>query len=228
MGDDNSALSASDQTYDKVTLTPKHAGGIVEFSRNMVLQSSPDIEMLVRSDFASVLARAIDRVAIKGGGSNEPTGIMGNNGVDGTLSMVTPTWTTVLELVEKVDAANGLDGALAFLGNSHVTRKLRSTSKVNGTDSVMIQESPDMLIGYPYFSSSLVPNDGNSPSDKTSFIFGDFADLIIGFWSELDVLVNPFESTAFSKGNVQIRAMATCDVALRHVESFAYSSTFGY
>jgi hypothetical protein len=51
---------------------------------------------------------------------------------------------------------------------------------------------------------------------------------LIGFWSEFDFLVNPYETTAYSKGNVQVRAMATCDVKLRHVESFAFSNTFGY
>jgi hypothetical protein len=40
-------------------------------------------------------------------------------------------------------------------------------------------------------------------------------------WSELDILVNPFESAAYSKGNVQIRAMVTVDIAVRHPESFA-------
>jgi HK97 family phage major capsid protein len=222
---ENAALSASDPAWDQITLSPKHAGGIVEFSRNMLLQSSPDIEDLIRRDFAAVLARAIDAAAIDGGGSNEPVGILSTSNV-ATVTMTTPTWTTILQLIEEVEADDALEGRLAFLGNSHVTRKLRSTAKVSSTDSVMIQESPDTLAGYPYLSSSLVPLNANSPSDKTALIFGNWADLLIGFWSEFDFLVNPFETTAYTKGNVQVRAMATCDVKLRHIESFAYSDTF--
>jgi HK97 family phage major capsid protein len=222
---ENAAISASDPQVDQVTLSPKHAGGIVEYSRNMLLQSTPAIDELLRNDFAQVLARAIDAAAIDGGGSNEPVGIISTSGV-ATVSMLTPTWTNILQLIEAVEGADALNGSLAFAGNSHVTRKLRSTSKVTSTDSVMIQESPTELAGYPYVSTSLVPLDGNSPSDKTSLIFGNWNDLLIGFWSEFDFLVNPFESTAFSKGNVQVRAMATCDVKLRHVESFAFSNTF--
>jgi HK97 family phage major capsid protein len=224
---ENAALSASDPQFDQVTLSPKHAGGIVEFSRNMLLQSSPDIDALLRDDFAKLLARAIDSAAIKGGGSNEPVGIISTSNV-ATVSMTTPTWTTVLQLIEAVEGGDALEGSLGFAGNSHVTRKLRSTAKVSSTDSVMIQESPDTLAGYPYVSSSLVPLDNSSPSDKTSLIFGNWSDLLIGFWSEFDFLVNPYESTAYTKGNVQVRAMATCDVKLRHVESFAFSSTFGF
>ena len=51
-----------------VTLSPKHAGGVTELSRQLIMQSSPDVEQLVRDDFAAVLAQAIDSALIKGGG----------------------------------------------------------------------------------------------------------------------------------------------------------------
>ena len=57
---ENSPLTPSDQQYAKVQLSPKHAGGVIELSRNMLLQTaSPDIETLVRNDFASLMARGI-------------------------------------------------------------------------------------------------------------------------------------------------------------------------
>jgi HK97 family phage major capsid protein len=223
---ENAALSASDQEHDQVSLTPKHAGGYSEFSRNMLLQSSPDIEDLLRADFAAVLARAIDSAAIKGGGSNEPVGVMGTSGVV-NVGMAVPSWALVLQLIESVEQNDVEGGSFAFLGNSHVTRKLRSTIRGTSAD-MMVMESPTSLAGFPYLSSSLVPNDGNSPTDKTSLVFGNWSDLLIGFWSEIDILVNPYAETPFTKGNVLVRAMATADVALRHKESFAFSNTFGF
>ena len=77
---ENAALSAADMEFAKVQMTPKHVGCLVEYSRNMIQQSSPDIEQLVRDDFAGVLAREVDDVAIEGGGSNEPTGIIQTSG----------------------------------------------------------------------------------------------------------------------------------------------------
>ena len=38
--------------------------------------------------------------------------------------------------------------------------------------------------------------------------------------SPLDILVNPYGS-AYAAGNVEIRAMSTLDIGLRHPESFA-------
>jgi hypothetical protein len=63
-----------------------------------------------------------------------------------------------------------------------------------------------------------------SPSTDGILIFGKWSDLILGYWSVFDLLVNPYESTAYSKGNVQVRGIITADVAVRHVESFAAST----
>ncbi len=53
---ENAALSTSDMTFaSPVTLTPKHAGGITELSRQLIQQSSPDIEQLVRDDLSARL-----------------------------------------------------------------------------------------------------------------------------------------------------------------------------
>jgi HK97 family phage major capsid protein len=223
---ENVALTPSDAEHVSVTLQPKHCGGIVEFSRNLLMQTSPDIEQLMRNDFAQVLAREADKVAIMGGGSDEPEGILANSDVDKTTSFATVAWDKVLDLIALVEGADADANASAFLCNSKVVKKLRATAKVSSTDSVMIMESPRELAGYPLASSSLVPNDGNSPSAE-QIIFGNFSDLLMGFWSELDILVNPYESTAYAKGNVQVRGMMTADIALRHAESFAASVDVG-
>lgn len=66
---ENAALTNTDHQFDKVSLTPKHVGALTELSRNMLLQTSPDVEQLVRNDFALILAEAVDRAAIAGTGT---------------------------------------------------------------------------------------------------------------------------------------------------------------
>jgi HK97 family phage major capsid protein len=222
---ENSALTASDQQFDKVQLTPKHCGAITEFSRNMLMQSSPDIEQLVRNDFRALMAEAVDRVAIKGGGSNEPTGVLGTSGI-GSVAMGANggpiTWSAAVDVIAEVEIDNAMGSA--FLTNSKVVKSARKTAKVASTDSVMVMEEPNALAGYPLGSTNLVPSDltkGTSSGVCSALIFGNWADLLLGYWSELDVLVNPYESTAYSKGNVQVRGMLTMDVDVRHPESFA-------
>jgi len=218
---DNGALSANDPDFSKVQMSPKHCGVITEFSRSTLLQSSPDIEQLLRMDFAKLLAGALDQAAINGGGSNEPNGVLSAAvNINKTTSMgAAPTWAKVLTLIELVEEANA-EGS-AWVSTPGVVRLLRSTAKVSSTDSVMIMEGKDSLAGYPLASTQNAPYSLGSPAEGDALIFGNWADVLIGFWSELDILVNPYESTAYTKGNVQIRAMMSADVAIRHAGSFA-------
>lgn len=218
---DNAAITANDPDFNKVQLTPNHAGMITEFSRSTLLQSSPDIEQLLRDDFAKVLANTLDLAAINGGGANEPSGVL-QSGLTTVAFGGGPTWAKVLQIIEAVEEGNA-EGT-GWTTSPGVVRLLRSTAKVASTDSVMIMEGPRELAGFPLLPTQNVPRTAGSPQTGDALIFGAWSDLLIAFWSELDVLVNPYESTAYSKGNVQIRAMMTCDVAVRHSASFAAST----
>ena len=221
---ENAAITPSDHQFDKVSMTPKHVGAITEFSRNMLLQSTPAIEQLIREDFAKILAQALDDAAIKGGGANEPAGILATAGLDTSVSMAgTPAWGDVLDLIDIVEEANAT--GTGFLMRPLAAKKLRGTVRVALTDSRFVMESPDSLADYPAIRSTLVPIVAGAPA-TTSIIFGQWSDLLIGYWSAFDLLVNPYESTAYSKGNVSVRGMLTADIAVRHVESFAASTDF--
>lgn len=215
---ENAAISPSDQEYDKVSFTPKHVGARCEFSRNMLMQPSADIEALIRADLAAVIALAIDKAAIKGGGSNEPTGVLGTSGI-GTFNLATVSWANVLDAILDIDTAN-TEGT-AWLTHPKVVKTLRSTLKTSGdAGSNFIMDGPNTLAGYPAVATTAVPTNLGAGTDKTALIFGDWTELVVAYWSELDILVNPYESTAYSKGNVQIRAMATCDIGVRHPLAF--------
>jgi HK97 family phage major capsid protein len=215
---ENGGLSTSDHNFTSVQMSPKHAGAITEISRNMLQQSSPDVEQLARQDFAQILAAALDRVAIDGGGANEPNGILQTASAN-SVDLSTLDWAGIQEVIGKVEDADSMGSA--FLTRPSVVRQLRQTNRVSAEHGFLM-ESRDRLDGFPVARTNLVPESGSPATSE--LIFGRFSDLLVGFWSELDLLVNPFESTAYSKGNVQVRAMMTCDIALRHSESFAYGT----
>jgi HK97 family phage major capsid protein len=220
---ENGALTPADPQFNQVSLTPKHVGVITEFSRNMLLQSSPDIEQLLRQDFAASLATAIDSAALNGGGSNEPDGIIGAAGYT-DIDMSPATWDGILSFISAVEIENAAVGRLGWAEHPSVTRILRGKVKVSSDAGAgFLQDSPREIAGYPAMSSTSVPGVGSPPSG--SLIFGNWADLIIGYWGALSILVNPYETTAYKKGNVQIRGMLTADVAQRHQESFAASTS---
>jgi HK97 family phage major capsid protein len=226
---ENSAITASDPQTEQVTFSPKHCGGIVEMSRNMLQQSSPDVAALIENDLAMLLAVALDQAAIQGGGSNQPSGILaagsGVTVVPGGTNGLAPTWSNVVNLIGAVDASNALDGStLAFLTNAKFVKAARQTVKTAAdTSSNFIMNDAATLAGYALASSQNVPSNltKGSGTGLSALIFGDWSQLFLAFWSELDILVNPYESSAYSKGNVQVRAMMTADVRLRQPLAFA-------
>lgn len=215
---ENSAITASDHQFDKVQMTPKHVGALTEFSRNMLLQASPDVEQLIRMDFASVLAEAVDRAAIAGGGANEPDGILETAGI-GSFDIDPVTWAGVLDGIADIEGANADMGALGWATNPQAVKVLRATLKETGDAGAgYIMERPRELAGYALASSNVVES-GVSPA-SSPLIFGNWSDLLIGYWSAFEILVNPYEATAYPKGNVSVRGLLTCDVAVRHPASF--------
>ena len=63
---------------------------------------------------------------------------------------------------------------------------------------------------------------GSSGKTLSTAIYGQWSDLLIGIWQDLDLLINPYEDSAYKKGNIKIRALMVCDSTVRRTESFAY------
>jgi HK97 family phage major capsid protein len=214
---EGSALTASDMTFDPVTLAPKHAGGIVEMSRQLIMQSSPDIEQLVRDDLSAMLNQAIDSALIKGGGSNEPTGVLATSGVQ-TANLATLSWANVLAMLQKLDLVNA--SAANIVASMKVKAKLQGTLKASGIAGYLMEggRMADLPV---YFSNQVAEKTGTPNTGK--LIAGDWSQVLLGIWSEVDILVNPFSEAAYTKGNVLVRAMSTVDIAVRHPTAFVFA-----
>jgi HK97 family phage major capsid protein len=219
---EDGALTETDPTFDDVTLSPKTVGCMTSYSRRTLINSLPSIEQIIRNDLAQVIANAIDQKAMLGDGtSNTPTGITSASGVN-NISL-TPTWAQVLSFVSAIQGSNADIGSMGWAMAPDAVAKLRSTVKVSSTDSVMIMDAPNSLIGYPVETSTVLTT-GDSP-DTSIVIFGAWSQLLVGYWSGVDILANPFGDTPYARGRVQIRAMRDVDIAVRHGQSFAKATT---
>ena len=224
---ENGATSEVNATFAQVTMSPKSLGAFTDVSRLLMIQSDPSVEQIVRDDLLNSIAQKIEDVAIEGGASNEPTGITGTSGI-GSVAIGTNggamTWAKVTDLVKEVEVDNAAINAntLAYLTNPKVKSHLASTAKVASTDSVMLLDAPwNSLYGYNMAVTNNVPSDltKGSGTGLSAMIYGDFSQLMIGFFSTPDVLIDPY--TGGSSGAVRIRVIQEVDVAVRHAQSFA-------
>lgn len=214
----------SQQAFDQVGMSPKTGGAYTDISRKLLLQSSIDVENFVQNDLAKVLGLGIQGVGIGGGGSNEPTGILATVGIGdvaGGTNGAAPSWQHVIDLETDVSVANADVGTLGYLTNAKVRGKLKGTEKFSSGSAVW-GDSTTPLNGYSAGVTNAVPSNltkGTANGICSALMFGNWADLVLGFWGGLDLLVDPY--TGGAAGTVRIRVLQDVDVAVRHAESFS-------
>ena len=223
---ENSAPSEGAPTFRQITMSPKTLAGYVDISRKLMMQSDPSVDQIIRDDITRQFAVKIDDVAIEGGASNEPTGILGTNGI-GSVVMGTNggaiTFAKLVELEREVAVDNALTGRLSYLTNPKVVAAMRTTARqTSGVEGNFILGDGNNLMGYPVVSTTTVPSDltkGNQTAKCSAVIFGNFSDLMIGMWGGLDILVDPYSGSA--AGTTRIACFQDIDVKIRNAESFA-------
>ena len=212
--------------FRQVTMTPKEMRQHVDISRKLMMQSDPSVEQIIRDDLTRQFAAKIDEVAIEGGGSGEPTGILETNGI-GSVALGANggpiTYASLVDLEREVAVDNALAGSLAYLTNPKVVGDMRQTPRqTSGVEGNFILNDTNRVLGYDVASTTLVPSDltkGTTSNSCSAVIFGNFSDLMIGMFGGLDVLVDPY--TGSDKGATRIAMYQDVDVAVRHAESFA-------
>lgn len=222
---ENDTLDEVTPVIGQLELTPRRVGAFTQLSKQLLIQGTPDVERIVRADLMSACATALDAAAIAGAGGTAPTGILATAGIGaviGGTNGAAPTWAHIVALVGKVADANADAGSLAFLTNSKVASKLRSTPKVASTDSRMILEIAEML-GYVVHVSNNVPGNlskGTANAIASALIFGNWADVILAsFGDGMDLIVDPF--TQATAGMTRVIINSYCDVGVRRAASFA-------
>src|SRR5207245_1338704 len=99
-------------------------------TRQLLSQSSIDIESLVRSDFAAIHGIAIDRAAVHGkGAAGEPMGIYNIPNVGAVSMGGTITYAKLIDMLTAVANANALTvpGSFAYITTPGIAATLKKT-----------------------------------------------------------------------------------------------------
>lgn len=127
---DNQTITASEQAFGQLSLTPKKAAALVQLSNSLIAMSLPSAEAVVREDIAAALALAIDLAALRGSGaSNQPTGIANTPGINtvalGANGAALSNLDLFFDLAYEVEKDNALRGSLGYVFHPAVKRALR-------------------------------------------------------------------------------------------------------
>jgi len=234
----NATITLSNPTFGEASFTPKIMAMRAQISNLEILLSNPDVENLVRQDFASVAALELDRVALRGAGTLEPLGIANTPSIP-TFAFGTNgdrmTFDHFLDIEGVLEDKNGLKGNLAFITSAKVKRLLKKTRipQFSGDTGGMYLMPPVMsnaqvqdMAGYPIYCTTQLPTNLTKAggTDLTELYFGNWSDLIVAFWGGLEVLATNVGGNAWAQNAVEIRLVQNTDVHVRRLDSFVYAS----
>ena len=216
LSNETTSATESNQTIGQLAMSPKTVGAYTEYSRQLMLQSAPAIDMLIMNDLARVLAIAVDLAALEGNGSGAPVGIANTSGI-GSVTGTSLAYEDILEFQTDVAAANALAANCAYVTTPAVASLLAQRQKFSNTDTPLWEGGliDGRVSGFRGVATNQVT--------AASMIFGDFAQVIIGEWGTLELAVNPV--AGFAAGIVGIRAFQTVDVGIRYAGAFSRATS---
>jgi len=226
---ESGTTTESTPAFSQVELSRKTISADTEFTKELLVEASEDIEAAVRDELVRVIALGIDNAAINGtGSSNQPTGILNTTGIGAVAAGTNGealTWEDVVNLKREMKIDNGDTGTIAYLTNPKLEAKLMTTEKASSTGQFIFEPGDDefgRIAGRPCGVSNAVPSNltKGSGSNLSALIAGVFSELMIGYFgSGLDIVVDPYSKR--TERIVGITASNFVDIAVRHPESFA-------
>lgn len=226
----------SSATFDKVPLKMKTIAAKSFVSRNMLMQSSIGVEAFVRRELTTSIAMGIDLAALSGSGADGvPLGIANQTGIHrlaGGENGAPIDFDKLIEMETLVADSNADVSTMAYLANAVTIGALKKIKDGNKnyiwkTVTEMVKNGmPGEVNGYPVARSNQVRKDltKGTATGCSELFFGNWGDLVIGEWGVVELLPNPYSNAAYDNGGVEIRALQSIDVAVRHPESFCVIS----
>lgn len=201
------AAAESTQTWANRTLSAKRLGAFIDVSDQILLQSSNPLEAWVMDYLLRAGATSLERAAINGGGSNEPTGIIANSDVTVTFAgnaaavgtnaaganQVYADW---VNLYKAAMVNNATMQNLAYITSPqvHADAMIRPKQSSGVEGNFIVTQAGVSPLGFPVLASTNVPSTltkGGS-SDLSALIFGDFSQLALGSWGNPILEMDPY------------------------------------
>ena len=215
-------------TFSQVQGTPHTAAANAILSRRLVIQSSLAVQNLVARLIMEAIGRAVEAAAFDGTGTNnQPTGLSATTGVGAvTMTAGAPTKANLVDFWEKVYTANAAGANMKYIGSPAVKALLCKTLDYFGINATGAKATSNVVggIGADYLCTREGKVEGfdflmSALCNSKKLYFGNWAEILMCFWSGVDMIVDPYTYSA--KGAWQVTAFQDCDVIVRHPAAFA-------
>lgn len=213
-------------TLGMVTMTPKRVAAWTQVSKTLMRQSSISVEAFVKRQLEEAIRIAIDGAALNGSGSaGVPLGVLNTAGIGsvaGGVNGLIPTWANLVKLKTLVAKSNADFGKLAYLLTPEMQGTLETVEKFANSGKTIWHEEKNQIGAYRAEVSTQMPSNltkGTANAICHAILYGNWEDLVIGYWGGYDITVDPY--TKAKEAAVEVTINTWVDTAVLHAESFA-------
>ena len=215
---ENGAITGSTPTLGQVQGTPHTCGALVDLSRLMLNQSTPDAEMFTRNEIIERIARTIQIALFAGTGEDgQPSGITTATGIaNPSVTAGTPTYAELLAFVGSIltnnnSAAQGMKWAMT----GAVWAKLAATPTNGAGSPLALDPNSRTMAGFGYVSPC-------EDLPAKSLWFGDWTTVMVPIWGNgVDLIVDT--STLSAQGGLRLVGLQDVDFCVRNGKALAYN-----
>ena len=188
--DENGEAKDGAGAFNYLKLTPHRLTAYVDISKELLAQDSVDVENAIRTDLVNAINSKLEEAFLSdfSGSTVQPKGVFAVVKPD---SAVTKDFATLVANEAKVEDANILNEPCYILSNK-AKAALRAMAK--GAKSTELVYENGEIDGTKAYNTSNVP--------ASNYLFGDMSSLVVGTWSGLDLIVDPYTQAA--KGAVRL------------------------
>ena len=232
---ENTNATTSVLTAAQLTLSFKKLITMVPVSNDLIRYSSPGADAMVRDDTVDAMRVREDSAFIRDSGSDQaPKGLRYWAHPDHILTMTaTPsiqkTFTDLGRLLQLLLDANIPMISPAWIMAPRTEMFLKTLLNSNGIPIFLAEMTQGRLLGFPYGSTTGVPVNVGTSSNKSELYLTDMAQVILG--ESLGLVIDASQEAAYHDGSaVQaafsldqsvVRAIAEHDLGVRHDKAIA-------
>ena len=203
------AASASSNEFTTVLMQPKRLTAYVDISKQLIYQDTIGVEAAIRRDIVNALNDKLEATILgaSAGTATQPAGIFYN-----VSPTTTDTFAKICQLEATVENAN-VYGQMKYLLSTGAKAELRAMAK-SSKSTQLVYEGGE-VDGVPAITTSNVANN--------KFIYGDFSNLAVASWGNIDITID--EYTQAVNGCVRLVINAYFDAKVLRSAAFAFGQT---
>ena len=190
--DETGTAAESKNTFSHVTLQPKRISAQLSYSKQFLAQDTIGAEAAIRRDIYNALVAQIQSTMLSAdvAGANKPAGIF-----NGVTAKNISSYAELCDVEATVDDSN-VKGERKYLMSNKAKAILRCMPKSSLTTELVLDGND--IDGTPVIANSDVPT--------TQYAYGDFSNIVMGTWGNVDLIIDPYTLAAENSVRIVVNA----------------------